>query len=225
MKSLKTMLASVVLSGAFAMTANAAPVEFKILSDWGSGYNAQIKLTNETDQPMTDWRLSFDFDGDISNLYSGRLISDNANHFIVEGNSWNKTIKPGQSVILGWNGKNSADKTIDNIDFSATDITVPEGPYFIGYDLQADWGAGYVASVSVGNNSDEDMNGWELSFDYPYPITNIYNATIVSHVGDTYTIRGVDEGADLSPEEVSVFVIRGNVGGLTEQPSNISFSY
>jgi hypothetical protein len=213
-------------SGLVAGIAVAEPVEFKVLSDWGSGYNAQLKLTNETDKPMTDWRVSFDFDGDVKNLYSGRLVSGKDGHFVLEGSSWNKTIKPGKSVILGWNGsKGGVSRKLNNVDFAGTDITVPTGPYFIGYDLQADWGMGYVASIRVSNNGEEDMNGWALSFDYPYPITHIYNGKIVSHEGDRYTIEGVDEGADLHAQEASVFVIRGNVGGLTEQPSNISFNY
>ena len=44
-------------SGLMVGTAGAEPVEFKVLADWGSGYNAQLKLTNETDKPMTDWRV------------------------------------------------------------------------------------------------------------------------------------------------------------------------
>ncbi len=228
MKKITNQLLSGLLlsSGLVAGIAVAEPVEFKVLADWGSGYNAQLKLTNETDKPMTDWRVSFDFDGDVKNLYSGRVVSAQEGHFVFEGSSWNKTIKPGQSVTLGWNGSSAGDSAkLTNVDFGGSDITVPTGPYRIGYDLQADWGAGYVASISVSNNGAEHMNGWALSFDYPYPISNIYNANIVSHEGDRYTIEGVDEGADLVPNEVSVFVIRGNVGGLTEQPSNIEFKY
>lgn len=222
----KMAITGLMLALATAGSVSAQSVEFKVLADWGSGYNAQLKLTNETSQPMTDWRIAFDFDGDVKNLYSGRVISAKDGHYVFEGGSWNKTIKPGQSVTLGWNGsKGGVSRNLDNVEFSATDISVPSGPYFIGYDLQADWGSGYVASMSVANNGDEPMNSWTLSFDYPYPIGHIYNGKIVSHEGDRYTIEGVDEGSDLSPNEVSVFVIRGNVGGLSEQPSNIDFSY
>jgi cellulase/cellobiase CelA1 len=207
-------------------TAFAEPVEFKVLSDWGTGYNAQLKLTNETDKNMTDWRIAFDFDGDMSSLYSGKIISSKEGHYVLEGKSWNRTLKPGQSVVMGWSGKKGGvSRELANVDFSSTAIDVPTGPYLIGYDLQADWGSGYVASMSIENNDDNAMNGWQLSFDYPYDIGSIYNARIVSHEGDRYTIEGVDEGTDLSPNEVTVFVIRGSEGGLTQEPSNIQFSY
>lgn len=210
--------------GTFTAGVMSEPVEFKILADWGSGYTAQLKLTNETDEPMTDWRVAFDFAGDIKNLYSAKMIVANNGHYVFEGNSWNKTIDPGQIITLGWNGSNSGEG-IENTNLTASDITVPTGPYHVGYDLQADWSTGYVASIAVGNNGDEEMKAWTLSFDYPYPITHIYNARIVSEIEDRYTIEGVDEGFDLSAEEVTVFIIRGNVGNLTEQPTNIEFSY
>ena len=159
---------------------------------------------------MTDWRLSFDYDGDIKNLYSGRLVSGHDGHYVIEGSSWNKSLKPGQSVYLGWNGKKGGGDKLSNISFAGTEIDVPEGPYLVGYDLQADWGSGYVASISVANHGEEPIDQWQLSFDYPYGIDHIYNARIVSHEGDHYVIEGVDEGADLSRNEVSVFVIRGN---------------
>ncbi len=227
MKTLSNRLVgSLLLACTVATPAFAAPVEFKVLADWGSGYNAQVKVTNETDKTMTDWRLAFDFDGEVKNLYSGKVISARDGHFIFEGGSWNKTLKPGQSAILGWNGsKGGVSRELSNIEFGGTNIEVPSGPYFVGYDLLADWGTGHVANFTVTNNSENNMDGWELSFDYPYQIGSIYNGKIISHVGDRYTIEGVDEGTDLSPNEVSVFVTRGNVGGLSEQPTNIEFTY
>jgi cellulase/cellobiase CelA1 len=219
-------LTAIAMLCAGASTAFAKPVEFKILSDWGSGYVAQLKLTNETEQSLTDWRVAFDFDGDMANLYSGKIITSKDGHFVLEGKSWNRSLKPGQSVTLGWSGKKGGvSSQLANVDFSGMAIEVPTGPYLIGYDLQADWGTGYVASMSVANKDDNMMNQWQMSFDYPYNIGSIYNARIISHVGTKYTIEGVDEGADLSPNEVSVFVFRGNQGGLTEEPSNIEFTY
>lgn len=226
MKKQTIILAAAVWAASLSTTAIAEPVEFKVLSDWGSGYTAQLKLTNESDSSMKDWRLSFDYDGEVKNLYSGNLISGKDGHYIIEGKSFNRTLKPGQSVYMGWNGRSgNVPAKLSNVNFSATDIDVPQGPYMVGYDLQADWGSGYVASINVTNSGEQNMESWQLSFDYPYPVEHIYNAKIVSHQGDRYTIEGIDEGTDLSPNEVTVFVIRGNAGGVTEQPGNIAVTY
>ena len=182
------------------------------------------KVSDQISDALLDNFIAFDFDGDIRNLYSAKVIVANNGHYVFEGNSWNKTIDPGQTITLGWNGRNSGDG-IENATLTASDISVPAGPYHVGYDLQADWGTGYVASIALGNNGEEEMKAWTLSFDYPYPITHIYNGRIVSEVEGRYTVEGVDEGVDLSADEVTVFVIRGNVGNLTEQPTNIEFNY
>ena len=34
-------------------------VEYTLLDDWGSGFNASIKLTSEFDESLTEWELVF----------------------------------------------------------------------------------------------------------------------------------------------------------------------
>lgn len=35
-------------------------VEYVITEDWGTGYKAEISITNNKSEPLEDWRLSFD---------------------------------------------------------------------------------------------------------------------------------------------------------------------
>ena len=58
-----------------------------------------------------------------------------------------------------------------------------------------DWGSGFVGAVSITNTSSAALNGWTLEFDLPEAITNIWNATIVSHVGTHYVIRNASWNA------------------------------
>ena len=58
-----------------------------------------------------------------------------------------------------------------------------------------DWGSGFVGAVSITNTSSAAPNGWTLEFDLPEAITNIWNATIVSHVGTHYVIRNASWNA------------------------------
>ncbi len=52
-----------------------------------------------------------------------------------------------------------------------------------------DWGTGLVASVTVTNNGATSTSGWEVELDTTEQITNLWNGTIVSHVGSTYLIN------------------------------------
>ena len=58
----------------------------------------------------------------------------------------------------------------------------------LGYAVTSDWGAGFTATMTVDAGSTA-LNGWTAEFDATFTITNIWNAVIVSHVGNHYVIR------------------------------------
>lgn len=51
-----------------------------------------------------------------------------------------------------------------------------------------DWGAGYVSTVNVTNTTANGVGGWTVEVDTNDLITNVWNATILSHNGGTYVI-------------------------------------
>jgi aryl-phospho-beta-D-glucosidase BglC (GH1 family) len=59
----------------------------------------------------------------------------------------------------------------------------------VGFTDRDDWGAGFVADMSITNNQAVDVTGWTLEFDFDRDITNIWNARVVSHVGTHYVLR------------------------------------
>ena len=54
-------------------------------------------------------------------------------------------------------------------------------------------------SVTVPNNEGTQVNDWELQFNYPLPITSIWNAQIVSHTGNQYVIENAGWNANINP--------------------------
>ena len=56
------------------------------------------------------------------------------------------------------------------------------------FQVASDWGAGFVASIKINNDQPTPILNWRLEFDFPYQITEIWNARIFSHVGDHYAI-------------------------------------
>lgn len=63
----------------------------------------------------------------------------------------------------------------------------------VGYAVTNSWSSGLQASVSL--TPDQALNGWTLEFEADYDITQIWNAQIVSHVGNHYVIRNLDWNA------------------------------
>ena len=66
-----------------------------INSDWGSGYCANLVLTNTSAEPQT-WNLELEVEGAISSLW-GANWSQSGSTLAVSGLNWNGTLQPGQS--------------------------------------------------------------------------------------------------------------------------------
>ncbi len=86
----------------------------------------------------------------------------------------------------------------------------------ISFGVTQDWGSGFQAAASIANNASWIITDWRLEFDWERSITSIWDARIVSHVGNHYVLAAVDaawEDGDLSPGETKTF-------GFVAQPGN-----
>jgi len=71
-----------------------------INDDWGTGYCAQVTVTNNSSSP-SDWVVSFPIEGNIRNLWSA-VYEQIENTVTAEGVSWNNILDPGQSTGFGF---------------------------------------------------------------------------------------------------------------------------
>jgi chitinase len=74
------------------------------------------------------------------------------------------------------------------------DAAGPSASGRLEYSVSSNWGAGFTAAMTVEAGA-QALNGWTAEFRAPFTITNIWNAEIVSHVGDLYVIRNLSYNA------------------------------
>jgi len=74
------------------------------------------------------------------------------------------------------------------------DAAAPSAGGGLEYAISSNWGAGFTAAMTVEAGA-RALNGWTAQFRAPFTITNIWNAEIVSHVGDLYLIRNLSYNA------------------------------
>ncbi|MCK6556738.1 cellulose binding domain-containing protein [Candidatus Binatia bacterium] len=60
----------------------------------------------------------------------------------------------------------------------------------VDYKVTADWGSGFQAQVTVRNSQATSLTDWVVEFDQPVTMTSLWDARLVSRVGNRYTIRG-----------------------------------
>jgi hypothetical protein len=73
---------------------------------------------------------------------------------------------------------------------TATGTIVNDDRYSAKATLSRDqnWGTGYRGYIKIANNSASTIKPWTLEFDLAADITDIWDAQIISHVGNHYTI-------------------------------------
>jgi hypothetical protein len=83
-----------------------------------------------------------------------------------------------------------------------------------------DWGSGFTGSITLTNTSTSDLNGWTLEFDFTGNITDIWDAQIVSHVGDHYVIQNADWNVTIAAGQSVSFGFNADWGNGQTAPSD-----
>ena len=84
------------------ITVNGVRVEFRAVSDWGSGMTASVKLVNTTAAVISGWTLGMDLPVVPNNVWDAAHTRTGARSVFTPV-VWNRSIPAGGSVTLGFN--------------------------------------------------------------------------------------------------------------------------
>lgn len=74
-------------------------------SDWGTGCNGEIILSNTSDVPLEDWELSFDYGREIVSISNAAIVSHEGTRYVIRNVVYNADIsktKFNAIVLTGW---------------------------------------------------------------------------------------------------------------------------
>lgn len=96
-----------------------------------------------------------------------------------------------------------------------TTATLDQDTGVLSTSVRDSWNSGFV--VEAGFTPTETVDGWELAFRMEGEITNIWNAEIVSRVGDVYVIRSLNYNGNLNAGQTANFgfQVSGNNTAIT----------
>lgn len=83
-----------------APTGGGLTTSIRKTTDWGSGYCADVAVTNTTAAPI-DWLVNFTIEGRVSSLWNANY-SQNGNTVTAEGVSWNNIVQARGMVTFGF---------------------------------------------------------------------------------------------------------------------------
>jgi chitinase len=199
--------------------ADSISVEYAVTTDWGSGFGAELKLTNNGEETVEGWSASFDYPYSIDSIWNATSRSSHGGYELAPA-SWNANLRPGETVTIGWNGSpGNATLAPTNIKINGENSPAPPAPdpeptpdpevtpdpaptpdpspdpaptaegVEYSYRNTADWGSGFGGEVVITNNSGQDITGWTLRFELEAGISSIWNVTIAERDGNTYEVQ------------------------------------
>jgi GH18 family chitinase/aryl-phospho-beta-D-glucosidase BglC (GH1 family) len=87
-----------------------------VTSDWGTGFNGDVTITNTSSQPLAGWTVTFNFAGQISSIWSATIAAQTGTSYSVRAAEWNATLAPGGSATFGFTASpGGASATLQNL--------------------------------------------------------------------------------------------------------------
>lgn len=81
---------------------NKADVIFRETGSWEGNKTIEGTITNESDETLKDWSLSFQAGGEIINVWNVSITGKDSDIYYVSNCDYNAVIEPGESVTFGF---------------------------------------------------------------------------------------------------------------------------
>jgi Ca2+-binding RTX toxin-like protein len=175
-----------------------------IRAQWTDGSTNDITIRNIGTTNINGWKVEFDADFEITEFWNAQLVSNDSGHYTFENipGFWNTQIQPNNQITFGFNTHLASgdSRAIRNIEFDDDVLTpgAPPGPPpnpntegTVTPSVRAQWPDGATIDVTIRNTGTSNINGWTVEFDADFDITEVWNAQLVSRVGNHYTIRNI----------------------------------
>lgn len=95
-----------------------------IIEQWGTGFNAELVITNISDEPIEAWTYSFDSNFIIENLWDARILESTDNHHTIASEMWTNPIAAGDSKVIGFSATLNSDITPEITNKNLTRIII-----------------------------------------------------------------------------------------------------
>jgi endoglucanase len=168
-------------------------VSYSVVNQWNNGYLADLTVTNNSSQDLTNWTLTWDFPSgqQIIALWNG-VFSQSGSHVTVRPASWNQTIRPRETITIGFQGSYSGTNSTP----SQFQISSPSAP-------------ASSAPVPTPTLATPAPASSPLSIDLWWPQPN-------SQVSGTQPLKAVVPGLGLSQYQISWQVDGGQLNPLSD---------
>lgn len=150
-------------------------VTYTVQNEWDSYRQIEMSVTNNSEETLRNWALKLDCSGEVADIWNAEVCTDDGEIIVLRNCGYNYEIIPGNTVEFGFQLRGEDLKLPESVSLCNKTVDSTAGSE-ISYEITNNWDNGFIAEVSVTNNSDEPLEAWRLAFNGNFEITNLWNA-------------------------------------------------
>lgn len=189
-------------------------VEYVVQNSWKENCNVCIKITNTSETTIENWKLVWESEDVLSNVYNADITCEN-NVYTAKNIGYNQDIAAGETLEFGF------DVCYGDSLYIPTGFALPDKAQTViteGYAVESVvtnvWDSGYTGEIRLTNTGNTVFEDWHLTLQSEDKITNIWIGTLTDLGNGMYEIKNPDHAQNLQPGET--IVIGYQAEGITQ---------
>ena len=138
-------------------------ITYSITNEWSGNQQITISITNDGEETLRNWAIMFDNSGRIANICNADVCKNDGKLCVIRNNGYNYEIIPNATVEFGFMLQGEDLSLPEDISLCSRTADSTESAE-ISYEIQNNWGDGFIAAVTVKNTSEKPLEAWKLSF-------------------------------------------------------------
>ena len=106
-------------------------VSFNITQEWDTGFDGTITVNNPSSSAIEGWKLSFDSNFTIVDLWNGKILDSNGTSYTVANQQWTSPIQPNSSVTIGLTATKTAGTAAIAQNFKLSEVVIDDTPVVV----------------------------------------------------------------------------------------------
>ena len=169
-------------TGSTTYTYDGYKVDYTVTNEWFGNQNVNVTLTNTSDEPILNWALGYDANGEISGIWNGYVYSKSDEDYIIKNSGYNYEIEPYRSVNFGYTLSGNELEAPEHFELCSKRVDKTSG-YDVKLNVTGDWGDSFQAELT-----ETALEAWKVDFDSNFEIGNLWNGKIIESNDDGYSV-------------------------------------
>ena len=153
-------------------------ITYSITNEWSGNQQISVSITNDGEETLRNWAVMFDNAGEITNIWNADVCKNDGKLCVIRNNGYNYEIIPNATLEFGFMLQGEDLSLPEDISLCSRTADSTESAE-ISYEIQNNWGDGFIAAVTVKNTSEKPLEAWKLSFNGNFGISTIWNANLL----------------------------------------------